>query len=231
MSARRSALGRGLGALIPGADAARKPRTDVPVTTPTSPESKAVAGPDVATQAPVPGAVGWQMLRVTDIDPNPEQPRRRFDPVQLKQLAESILRHGVLQPVVVRRVGDRYQLVVGERRWRASRAAGKQEIPAVVADVDPAEQLELAIIENVQRHDLNPMELAHAYRALADAGHTQEEFGRKVSMARASVATPLRLRDLGRDLRADVESGTPCGARVAGRQSAGGEKLGRFNLR
>jgi len=141
------------------------------------------------------------------IDPNPEQPRRQFDADELEQLAASILQHGILQPVVVRRSAERYELIVGERRWRASRAAGLQTIPAVIADVAPQDRLELAIVENVQRRDLNSMELAYAFKALADAGATQEEIGRKVAMDRSSIANHLRLLDLSTDLQLDVEEG------------------------
>lgn len=205
MAARRSALGRGLGALI----------------TPREPTHSGDARDEAALReserTPPPGRIepptaeppgeARLELPVDRIDPNPEQPRRHFDPAQLERLAASILQHGVLQPVVVRRAGDRYELIVGERRWRASRAAGLEKIPAVVADVTPHERLELAIVENVQRHDLNPIELAHAYRALAESGATQEEIGRKVSMDRSSIANHLRLLELSRDLQEDVEVG------------------------
>jgi len=176
MSAKRSALGRGLGALIPNQGSRATPSPDRDASG--APQTSPVVPPSAGAAAPEPGQP--QRLPVSRIDANPDQPRRRFDPAELQKLAQSILRHGVLQPVVVRRVGDRYQLVVGERRWRASRAAGLSEIPAVVVDVDSKELLELAIVENVQRHDLNPMELATAYKALADEGHTQEEIGQKV---------------------------------------------------
>jgi ParB family chromosome partitioning protein len=146
-------------------------------------------------------------LDITLIDPNPDQPRREFDPLGLAQLARSIGQHGVLQPVVVRQAGDRFELVMGERRFRASQLAGRKTLPAVILDVAPADRLELAIVENVQRQDLNPMELAHGYQALSDAGHTQEEIGRKVSMDRSSVANHLRLLDLSRTIQADVENG------------------------
>jgi ParB family chromosome partitioning protein len=191
MSNRRSALGRGLGALI------APPQQQKAASS--APAAPAVVGSVVTT--------GPGSLPVDLIDPNPEQPRRFFDPDQLERLAASILQHGVLQPVVVRQAGDRYELIVGERRWRASRAAGLKEIPAVVADFTEQARLEVAIVENVQRHDLNPMELAHAFRALADTGVTQEEIGRKVSMDRSSIANHLRLLDLGRDLQEDVEQG------------------------
>jgi len=146
-------------------------------------------------------------IPVALIDPNPAQPRRRFDAAELERLAASIVEHGVLQPVVVRKVGERYELIVGERRWRASRAAGLESIPAVMADMAAQERLEMAIVENVQRHDLNPLELANAYKALSDAGATQEEIGRKVSQDRSSVANHLRLLELSRDVQEDLEEG------------------------
>ncbi|MCP4038035.1 MAG: ParB/RepB/Spo0J family partition protein [bacterium] len=146
-------------------------------------------------------------MRVTDVDPNPDQPRRVFDAHQLEELSQSIKLHGVLQPVVVRRSGARYELIVGERRWRATQVAGLETIPAVVADIAPRDRLEIAIIENVQRQDLNPMELAHAYRALIEGGCTQDEVGRKVSKNRSSVANHLRLLDLSSQIQADLEAG------------------------
>ena len=181
-SRERSALGRGLGALIPG------------------------AGAPPPGEAPV-GAGGATEIEVERIDPNPEQPRRLFDPAQLERLADSIRRHGVLQPVVLRAAGERYELVVGERRWRAAQVAGRKTIPAVIAEVAPQDRLELALVENVQRHDLNPIELAMAFRALADSGATQEEIGERVALDRSTVANHLRLLELGRDLQADVEHG------------------------
>ncbi|MBK7949792.1 MAG: ParB/RepB/Spo0J family partition protein [Deltaproteobacteria bacterium] len=146
-------------------------------------------------------------IEVSRIDPNPDQPRREFEPGALQQLADSIRQHGVLQPVVVRQAGPRYELVMGERRFRASQLAGRRSVPAVILDVDPADRLELAIVENVQRQDLNPIELGLAYQALARAGHTQEEIGRKVSMDRSSIANHIRLLDLSRTIQADVEAG------------------------
>jgi ParB family chromosome partitioning protein len=181
MSTRPNALGRGIGALLPGAPPASLPHEPV--------------SPRLA-----PGEIP-----VDRIDPNPEQPRRRFDEDALAKLSDSIEQHGVLQPVVVRRAGDRYQLLVGERRWRAARAAGLTAIPAVVADVDDRDRLELALIENVQRRDLNPIELAHAFRALLENGKTQDEIGRRVSLDRSTVANHLRLLELPRELQQDVE--------------------------
>ena len=202
MSEKRRALGRGLGALISGDGGLAR-------------ATPAEHAPAVPTQhgvyeeeAVTPSKQGlYGKLPVDRIDPNPDQPRRRFDAGELESLASSILQHGVLQPVVVRRTGDRYELIVGERRWRASRAAGLDSIPAVVADLAPHARLEVAIVENVQRHDLNPLELAYGYRALADAGATQEEIGRKVSQDRSSIANHLRLLELSRDLQEDLEEG------------------------
>lgn len=179
---RPSALGRGLGALIPGIAPGATPET-------------------VAMDT------GPRAIPVDAIDPNPEQPRRVFDPEQLRSLADSIRRHGVLQPVVVRRAGERYELVVGERRWRASREAGLETLPAIVADFTDRARLEIALVENVQRRDLNPIELAHAFRALGEAGSTQQEIGERVGLDRSTIANHLRLLDLSQEMQADIESG------------------------
>ena len=125
---------------------------------------------------------------------------------------DSIRIHGVLQPVVVRRAGDRFELVVGERRWRAAKLAGLESMPAVVLEIDPRDRLEVALVENIQRRDLNPIELAVAFRALADGGSTQEEIGERVGMDRSSVSNHLRLLELSPDLQSDVGGG-PAGHR------------------
>ena len=187
MTTRRNALGRGIEALLPD-----------------TPARGSLAALDATPEARD-ESVGE--LPLDTIDPNPEQPRRVFDPEQLATLAASIRRHGVLQPVVVRRAGARYELVVGERRWRATREAGLATIPAVIADVEERDRLDLALIENVQRHDLNAIELAHAFRALAEGGATQEQIGQRVGIDRSSVANHLRLLDLPRELQEDVELG------------------------
>jgi ParB family chromosome partitioning protein len=192
VSAPRNALGRGLGALLPSA-----PRATQAAINPASDAASALA--DDARELP--------RIRVDLIDPNPDQPRRVFDPERLETLAKSIARSGLLQPVVVRRAGSRYELIVGERRWRASKLAGLETIPAVVSNVAPGDRLELAIVENVQRHDLNPIELACAYRALSERGATQDEIGRRVGKDRSSVANHLRLLELSLDIQEDVEAG------------------------
>lgn len=207
MSQRRTALGRGLGALISSppqpAEAPPAP-TGEPI-----PADPTLSSVDTSSRIEDSSSTdsGPQELDIGLIDPNPEQPRREFEPKSLKQLAESIGQHGVLQPVVVRRAGARYELVMGERRYRASQLAGRSTLPAVILDVDPDDRLELAIVENVQRMDLNPIELAHAYQALADAGHTQDDIGRKVSMDRSSISNHIRLLDLSRGIQGDVENG------------------------
>jgi ParB family chromosome partitioning protein len=186
MTSTRNALGRGINALIPNA----RPPAHVP-----------------AAPEPRDARERTSQIPVAEIDPNPDQPRRTFEPGALTALADSIRVHGVLQPVVVRRAGDRYELVVGERRWRASKLAGLAAIPAVVLEIDPRDRLEVALVENVQRRDLNPIELAVAFRALADTGATQEEIGQRVGMDRSSIANHLRLLELPRELQADVEAG------------------------
>jgi ParB family chromosome partitioning protein len=173
-----------------------------------SPSGVSTGASQVVANGNSPSAAGGVFeIEVGRIDPNPDQPRREFETGALQQLADSIRQHGVLQPVVVRQAGSRYELVMGERRFRASQLAGLRSVPAVVLDVDPADRLELAIVENVQRQDLNPIELALAYQALSHAGHTQEQIGRKVSMDRSSVANHIRLLDLSRAIQADVEAG------------------------
>jgi len=189
----RRGLGRGLGALIPGAAPAPRPAP--------------AAEPAPAPAAP-PEARGPTEIPLDRIRANPEQPRRVFDAAELERLAASIRQHGILQPVVVRRADDGgYELVVGERRWRAAQQAGLAAIPAVVADVAPRERLALALVENVQRHDLNPMELAHAFEALQGQGATQEEIGARVGFDRATIANHLRLLELSGELQQDVENG------------------------
>ena len=137
-------------------------------------------------------------LPLDRIRPNPHQPRKTFELGALEELADSIRRHGVLQPIVVRPQGDGYEIVSGERRWRASQAAGRATIPATVrADVTDEQMLELALVENLQRQDLDPMERAEGYQALMQTLHlTQEEVAVRVGLKRATVANHLRLLDL-----------------------------------
>ena len=174
---RQHGLGRGLGALL---------------------SSPAPA----ATEAPA--AVE---LPIDSIVRNPNQPRKDFSGKALRELAASLGQSGVLQPVVVRRLGDGYQLVVGERRWRAAKLAGLTRIPAVIRETTDAQSMELALVENLLREDLNPMEEAEAYqRLLAEFGWTQEELAQRVQRDRSSIANCLRLLKLPELIQADLRA-------------------------
>ena len=167
----KRALGRGLSALIPQAS--------VPV------------------QGDLPSSTGIVRIPVERILRDPAQPRKTFDEAKLRELAESIKTQGVIQPVLVRRDGADYRLIAGERRWRAVQLAGLHEVPAVVRDVSAAEAFELALVENLQRTDLNPLEEAEGYRRLIqEFGLTQDQVGERVGRDRASVANALRLLQL-----------------------------------
>ena len=147
-------------------------------------------------------------LSIDDVSPNPFQPRRIFDPSQLEDLAQSIRQYGVLQPVIVRQVNGRYELVSGERRYRASCLAGAQTIPALVRDLNDKEVAEMALIENLQREDLNPMEEAEGYEVLMkDYNMTQEEVAQRMGKSRPAIANALRLLALPQGVRPLVEDG------------------------
>ena len=140
----------------------------------------------------------YQMLPIHKVEPNPGQPRQDFDPEELQALADSIALHGVVQPLTVREVpGGYYQIIAGERRWRAARIAELREIPAVIIEADDRKVMELALIENLQRQDLNPVEEAMGYRSLMeDYGLTQEDAAKQVGKSRPAVANALRLLNL-----------------------------------
>lgn len=148
-------------------------------------------------------------LRISEIEPNRDQPRKTFDEAALADLADSIAQHGVLQPLLVRPLArGGYQLVAGERRWRASRLAGLTEVPVVVREMSDQEAAELALIENLQRQDLNPMEEALGYRTLMEQyGMTQEDAARAVGKSRPAVANALRLLNLPTEIAEMVSSG------------------------
>ena len=136
-------------------------------------------------------------IRLSEIEPNPRQPRQDFDMLALEELAQSIRENGVITPITLRKTGDTYQIIAGERRWRASRLAGLTEIPAIVLDVDEDAAYALALIENLQREDLNPMEEAEGYRRLTqELGLTQEQAAQRVGRSRPAVANALRLLTL-----------------------------------
>ena len=179
----RKALGKGINALIP----------DFEMGVPESHEN----GPAKNTE-----------LLIDEISPNRFQPRKYFDNDKLEELVTSIRDNGVLQPIVVQKVEAGYELVVGERRWRASKKAGLKKIPAVIREVTDAQALELAIIENIHRQDLNPIEEADAYARLADEfALTQEMIAKRVGKSRTTVANTLRLLKLSRNIKEDLISG------------------------
>jgi ParB family chromosome partitioning protein len=141
-------------------------------------------------------------LRWQEIEPNPEQPRRRFNDESLAELAASLRERGVLQPIIVRAMGDRYQLVAGERRWRAAQLAGLETIPAIVREYSDAEVLEIALLENLQREDLNALEEAEAYATLMERfGVTQEELAKRLGRSRPAISNALRLLTLEEPIR------------------------------
>ncbi len=197
---KRRGLGKGLSALLPA-----PPR---PTSGPSGPET---TGPEVAPDR----GHGYFLCKVNSIRPNSQQPRRRFAEAELAALAESIAAQGVLQPVIVRRLpaaageaAARYELIAGERRWRAAQLAGLAEVPAVVKEASARDALEMALVENLQREDLNPLEVAEAYRALIEEfALTQEEVARRVGRQRSTVANHLRLLRLPVEVKQALESG------------------------
>jgi ParB family chromosome partitioning protein len=147
-------------------------------------------------------------LPVTEIAANPHQPRKRFDEATLQSLSESIQHDGILQPVVVRRAGEGYELIMGERRLQAARLAGLPTVPAIVRTADELDTLRLALVENLQREDLNPIEVAHAYKALMDGfGLSQTELSKFVGKDRSSVANSIRLLALPETIRSMISEG------------------------
>ncbi len=176
---KRRALGKGLGALIPGAD------------------SDSIAG----------GSREYFTCPVERIHPRPDQPRRRFDEQALKGLVESIQEQGVIQPLIVRRRDSKrgYELIAGERRWRAAQLAGLKEVPVCIKDASSNEAFEMALVENIQREDLNPVEEAEAYKRLVEEhGYTQAEVAARVGRDRSTVTNSLRLLGLPGDVLALV---------------------------
>ena len=142
------------------------------------------------------------------IEPNPDQPRKRFAESNLDDLARSIRVYGIVQPIVVRKFGTRYQIVAGERRWRAAQRAELRRVPVVIKDIPDDQLLEIALIENIQRHELNPIEEANAYRKLMDQfGHTQDHVAERVGRERSMIATTIRLLKLPEDVQEHIVEG------------------------
>jgi ParB family chromosome partitioning protein len=159
------------------------------------------------SSTPIEGETLMQ-IRVDQVEANPNQPRKAFDPNALEELSASIRSSGLIQPVVVRRQGSGFQLIAGERRWRAARHAGLTQIPAIVREVTDAESLELALVENLLREDLNPMEEGEAFdRLLTQFGWTQEELAQRVGKDRSSISNALRLLRLPLPIQEDLRSG------------------------
>ena len=147
-------------------------------------------------------------LPIASIVTNPDQPRKSFDETQLSELSDSIKQNGVLQPILVRKKGDKYEIVAGERRYQASKLAGLKEIPAIVREIDDAKVFQLALIENLQRSDLTPIEEARGYRQLLDTkGLTQEGLAKILSKSRSAIANTLRLMDLPQEVQDMMEQG------------------------
>ncbi|MEJ5340882.1 MAG: ParB/RepB/Spo0J family partition protein [Thermogutta sp.] len=208
---REKRLGRGLEALLGRLDAV-SPADEHPAAVPgdtLAPDSphpdRAGSGESLSPRKSVPEVT---RIPIDDIDRNPFQPRQEIDTEELMQLAESLSTHGLLQPIVVRRNGDRYQLVAGERRLRAARIAGWQEVPARIVQADDRQLAELAIVENLQRKDLNPLEKALCFqRYLEEYGATQEELAARLNLDRSTISNFIRLLDLPSEVQQALREG------------------------
>ena len=189
----RNALGRGLGALI------REPDS----------QPADVSRFSVATSLETtPGGTGSQLIDIDLIEPSPYQPRTHFREEALAELAQSIQVSGIIQPLVLRRIGSRFQLLAGERRWRAAQRAGLSRVPAVIREVSDEAALEITLVENIQREDLNPIEEARAYERLTNEFHlTQEEVAAKTGKDRATIANATRLLRLEKPILDLIEGG------------------------
>jgi len=184
----RKALGKGLSALLPG--------RNVP--------AAMAAAPAPTQESPVPSGdvTGHKFVPIDQLEPNPVQPRVIFNPERLEELSNSIRANGIIQPIIVRKFKNQLEIVAGERRWRAAKLAGLTEVPVVIQEIADRQMLELALIENIQREDLNPIEAAHAYERLGrDLGLSQEEIGRRTGKDRTSIANTVRLLKLPQEVQ------------------------------
>ena len=151
---------------------------------------------------------GITMVRIGEVEPNSKQPRKAFDPAELESLSESIAQYGMIQPITVRAIDGIYQIITGERRWRAARMAGISEIPVIVISADDKKAAELALVENIQRSDLNPIEEAEGFSSLIEEyGLTQEETAKRIGKSRTAVTNALRLLSLPEAVRKKIENG------------------------
>lgn len=191
MAGKKSGLGRGLDALFPEKTVQSKPKTVKTVK-----EEKKVAV-DTKKSSQQETSNGERMMKISMIEPNREQPRKKFDEDALQELSESIKQYGILQPLLVSDKKDYYEIVAGERRWRAAKMAGFKEVPVVVKEFSTQEIVEISLIENIQREDLNPVEEAMAYKRLIDEFHLkQDEIAERVSKSRTAVTNSMRLLKL-----------------------------------
>src|SRR5436305_6643153 len=192
----RNALGRGLGALI------REPEPQIPV-----PQIAPAVGSEAAPTREIMSA-GPQQIDIDLIDPSPYQPRTRFREEALEELARSIKASGIIQPLVLRPIGGRFQLIAGERRWRAAQRAGLTKVSSIVKQVPDELALEMTLVENIQREDLNPMEAARAFERLMDEFHlTQDAVAERTGKDRATVANAIRLLKLDPKVQEWIEEG------------------------
>ena len=191
MAGKKSGLGRGLDALFPEKTVQSKPKTVKTVK-----EEKKVAV-DTKKSSQQETSNGERMMKISMIEPNREQPRKKFDEDALQELSESIKQYGILLPLLVSDKKDYYEIVAGERRWRAAKMAGLKEVPVVVKEFSTQEIVEISLIENIQREDLNPVEEAMAYKRLIDEFHLkQDEIAERVSKSRTAVTNSMRLLKL-----------------------------------
>ena len=189
MAAKKKGLGRGLDLLIPEGNNTKQSKTEK--------ESKPIIKEvvkEVVKEVKVPAET---FLKLSDIEPNREQPRKNFDKEALEELADSIKQYGLIQPIVVQKKDDYYEIIAGERRWRAAKLAGLTEIPVIVKEFSEQELVEISLIENIQREDLNPVEEAMAYKRLIDEFHLkQDEIAERVGKSRTAVTNAMRLLKL-----------------------------------
>ena len=181
MVAKKSGLGKGLGALIPAGNKKA----------PVKKETEPVIIEKIVEKK------GVETLKITEVEPNREQPRKNFNEDALLELSDSIKQYGVIQPLIVQKKGDHYEIIAGERRWRAAKMAGIKEIPVIIKDYSDQQVMEISLIENIQREDLNPIEEAMAYKNLMEEFHLkQDEIAEKVSKSRTAVTNSMRLLKL-----------------------------------